>query len=253
MKTWGLVAVVLGLVAASVALAGWVFERVVEQAIETAGPVLTGTSVELDDVELSLFDGRGSVKGLVIGNPKGFKTHYAIRVREARVQLVPSSVLGDKIVIRDVRIDSPEINFERKDDTNNLERILEHLQSALGAGAGGGVELPDGQAIWDALIEQKLQIDHLLMKDAEVHATAKVLDTKSLDLPPFSIELSELGSRPKGASVARVSATVMRKISTQVSLAVTKQVVTLGLGGDAEQDDDPSDERPRRQRRRQRD
>jgi hypothetical protein len=230
----GIVAVLIGaFLAADLAL-----DLLVEEAVETVGPVITGTSVELEDVDLSILDGRGSLQGLIIGNPPGFETKYAFRLREVRVHLVPMSLFGDKIVIREIRIDEPKVSFEQKDGNNNLERILRHIQSSLG-GTGGGsangdAEESDTQAIWEQLTEQKVQIDHFLMKDAAVHASGGVLEGKSLEVPPLTIELEGIGSGPDGASVARVSAKVMRRISTRVSLAVTERMLTLGLGGRGE-------------------
>ena len=265
----GIVVVLIGMaVAAELAL-----DLFVEKAVETIGPAITGTRVELDDVDLSILDGRGSLQGLLIGNPRGFKTKYAFRLREVRVHLVPMSIFREKIVIHEIRIDEPDVNFEQKDGANNLERILMHIQSTLGGGGGGreGEEDAggnDAEAIWEQLTEQKIQIDHFLMKDAAVHASGGVLEGKRLDVPPLTIELEGLGKDPDGASVARVSAKVMRRISTRVSLEVTKRMLTLGLGGKSagserrresdgedeaeETSSTPDDEAPRPSRRRRR-
>ena len=64
----GIVAVLIGaFLAADLAL-----DLLVEEAVETVGPVITGTSVELEDVDLSILDGRGSLQGLGIGSgPEG--------------------------------------------------------------------------------------------------------------------------------------------------------------------------------------
>ncbi len=256
----GIVVVLIGMAVA----ADLAFDLIVEKAVETIGPAITGTRVELDDVDLSILDGQGSLQGLRIGNPRGFKTKYAFRLREVRVHLVPMSIFREKIVIRDIGIDEPNVNFEQKDGTNNLERILRHIQLALGGGGGGDEEAEgnDAEAIWEQLLEQKVQIDHLLMKDAAVHASGGVLEGKRLDVPPLSIELEGLGTGPEGDSVARVSAKVMRRISSRVSLAVTERMLTLGLGGKSarserrresdgedetqEADSTPDDEAPRR-------
>jgi hypothetical protein len=237
MTRWGIGAAIVAVLVGIVFVADAVLDLVVEQAIETLGPAITGTSVEIEDVDLSIFDGQGSVKGMVIGNPRGFDTKYAFRLREVGVHLVPRSLFGEKVVIRDIHIDAPDINFEQKDGTNNLERILKHIRSVLGGGGGGedqaeGEADDDGpEAIWEQLTEQKVQIDHFLMKDAQIHAGGSGLEDERLDIPPLSIELEGLGAGPDGESVARVSAKVMRRVSTRVSLAVAKRMLTLGLGG----------------------
>ncbi len=253
----GIVVVLIGVVlAADLAL-----DLIVEEAIETLGPAITGTSVELDDVDLSILDGTGSIEGLIIGNPRGFKTKHAFRLREIRVHLVPMTIFGDKIVLREIRIDEPSVNFEQKDGNNNLEGILRHMQSALGGSgdADGETDGNDTAAIWEQLTEQKVQIDHFLMKDAAVHASGFALEGKPLDVPPITVELEGLGTGSDGQSVARVSAKVMRHVANRVTLAVTKRMLTLGLGGRGESAKsergrktvgDANEEAPRRRKRR---
>ena len=238
MTRWGIVAAIVAVLVGTLFAADAVLDVVVEKAIETLGPAITGTSVEIEDVDLSIFDGQGSVEGMVIGNPRGFETKYAFRLREVGVRLVPRSLFGEKVVIRDVHIDSPDINFEQKDGANNLDRILLHIRSVLGGSGGGGEDQTEGEAestepdaIWEQLTEQKVQIDHFLMKDAQIYASGGGLEDERLDIPPLSIELEGLGTGPEGESVARVSAKVMRRVSTRVSLAVAERVLTLGLGG----------------------
>lgn len=238
MTRLGIVAAIVAVLVGMLFAADAVLDVVVEKAIETLGPAITGTSVEIEDVDLSILGGEGSVAGLVIGNPRGFETKYAFRLREVGLHLVPLSLFGDKVVIRDIRIDSPDINFEQKDGANNLERILKHIRSVLGGSGGGGEDEPekeaeskDPDAIWEQLTEQKVQIDHFLMKDAQVRASGRMLGDEGLEVPPITIELEGLGTGPDGESVAGVSAKVMRRISSRVSLAVTKQMLTLGLGG----------------------
>jgi len=266
MTRWVIGAAIVAVLVGIVFAADAVLDLVVEQAIETLGPAITGTSVEIEDVDLSILDGKGSVVGMVIGNPRGFDTKYAFRLREVGVHLVPRSLFGEKVVIRDIHIDAPDINFEQKDGSNNLERMLTHIRSVLGGGGGGEDDAEDEaedeaqgddpQAIWEQLTEQKVQIDHFLMKDAQVHASGGGLEGERLDMPPLSIELEGLGTGPDGESVARVSAKVMRRVSTRVSLEVAKRMLTLGLGG---RDDSTkggrepgADDGPRRRQRQQR-
>ena len=46
----------------------------IKRGVETIGPKLTKTQVTLNNVSLSLLSGSGKMKGLVVGNPEGFKT-----------------------------------------------------------------------------------------------------------------------------------------------------------------------------------
>jgi hypothetical protein len=219
-------------VLAVVVLAAWYFglDFLVRHGIETVGPSLTGTTVEVEDVDLSVFDGRGSIRGLVIGNPRGFQSKYAFKLHQVRIQLVPRSLFGDKIVIREIYVDSPDINYEKKDDTSNLERLVKNIQASVGGGTGGDTDLGD---LADQLTgSRKLQIDHFVLKDAKVRFHDQSLNRQGLGIPPLSLELHGLGTRPGGATVSEVSAKVMKKVSTRAGLAVTAQMLTLGMAQD---------------------
>jgi hypothetical protein len=217
------------LVLAVVVLAAWYFglDFLVRHGIETVGPSLTGTTVEVEDVDLSVFDGRGSIRGLVIGNPRGFKSKYAFKLHQVRVHLVLRSLLGGKIVIREIYVDAPDINYEKKNDTSNLERIVKNIQANIGGGTGGDADLRD---LADQLTgSRKVQVDHFVLKNAKVHVQDEGLKGQPLEIPPLSVELKHLGMRPGGATVSEVSAKVMKKVSTRAGLAVTAQMLTLGM------------------------
>lgn len=230
----------------------WYFglDWIVEQAIETAGPALTGTTVEVDEVDLSIFDGRGTVRGVIIGNPSGFDSQHAFKLREARVHLAPLSVFREKTVIREIAINRPDIHFERKDGTSNLERISKHIQAKIGSGKKAD---PDPEEpIWESLGNQKLQIDRFVLREARVHVHGEARHDESLDVPAVSIELTGLGASPDGTSIIRVAAKVMKRITMRVTLAVTKQALTFGQSEEHDEVDQARESaRERRTRRRE--
>ena len=49
----------------------------VKSAVETFGPDITQTEVRLEGANISPLNGTGVLKGLFIGNPKGFKSEKA--------------------------------------------------------------------------------------------------------------------------------------------------------------------------------
>lgn len=199
----------------------------VRHGIETVGPHVTGTKVEVDDVDLSIFNGRGSISGVVIGNPRGFESKYAFKLHQVRIHLVPRSLFGEKIVIREIYVDSPDVNYEKKEDTINLERLVKNIQANVGSGTGGDTDLGD---LADQLTgSRKLQIDHFVLKNAKVRFHDQSLKGQRLGIPPLSLELHGLGTRPGGATVSEVSAKAMKKVSARVALAVTAQMLSLGM------------------------
>jgi hypothetical protein len=61
----------------------------IKKGVETFGPQIAKVPVKLDGVSLSLFSGSGAIKGLVVGNPEGYKTDHAMSVGMASVSVAP--------------------------------------------------------------------------------------------------------------------------------------------------------------------
>src|SRR5262245_56162367 len=85
---------------------------IVKSGVEKVGPEVTKVPVKLDSANISIFNGSGQLKGFVLGNPEGFKTPEAVKVGTVAVSLVPRSVLSDKVVVRSIRVEAPEITYE---------------------------------------------------------------------------------------------------------------------------------------------
>ena len=102
-----IVIVVIGMFVFAVKL-----DDIVKAGLETVGLQITKVSVELESVNIVLFTGSAKVKGLVIGNPEGYKAPQAISVGLAEVGINPLSILSDKIVVRTIHVISPEITYE---------------------------------------------------------------------------------------------------------------------------------------------
>ena len=76
-----IVLVVLLLV--GVFIASFFIGDIIKKGVETVGPQVTKVDVKLDGASLSFLGGSGSIKGLVVGNPPGYKSPTAIKVGKA--------------------------------------------------------------------------------------------------------------------------------------------------------------------------
>src|SRR5271165_918841 len=102
----------LVLIVVAVIVVGLFLGKIVKAGMETVGPKITQTTLTVDTVDMSLFTGSAKVKNLVIGNPAGYTAPNAISVGLAAISISPMSLLSDKIVVKSVRVESPEITFE---------------------------------------------------------------------------------------------------------------------------------------------
>jgi uncharacterized protein involved in outer membrane biogenesis len=221
MKKWilrGLIVVVVLLVVAIIAV-GFFLDGAIKKGIETFGPELTKVSIKLDSVKVSIFSGSGGIKGLVVGNPEGFKTAHAISVGTASLGLSPGSLLSDKVVIKHVHVESPEITFEGGLKESNLSKILDNLNAAAG---GSGDKPADPKASGPG---KKLQVDDFTIKGAKVNISLTGMGGKVIPVTLPDIHLTNLGSGPDGITAAELSKRVMSEIVSAASTAATSDTV----------------------------
>jgi uncharacterized protein involved in outer membrane biogenesis len=214
-----LILVILGVLAV-----GLFLDAAVKRGIETVGPMVTKVEIKLDAVSLSLLSGSGKVKGLVVGNPEGFKTPSAIQVGLASLALQPSSIFSDKVVIKSVNVQAPEITFETDLKQNNLSKIVANLQAATG---GSGQATKPAEPSKEAKAGKKLQVDDFLISGGKIHVSVTALGSQSTTVPLPEIHLTDLGKGPDGITAAELANRVLSAIEKEAVKASGSAVASL--------------------------
>jgi hypothetical protein len=191
--------------------------------METVGPKITQTPLTVDSVDVSMLTGSAKVKNLVIGNPEGYKAPNAISVGLAAVSVSPMSVLSDKIVVKSVRVESPEITFEGNPfGANNLTKIQNNVNTAA---ANFQSPLSTNQPPKTAVPAKpgaKLEVDDFLITGAKVHIGT------GTTLPLPDIHLTDLGKGPEGITAADLTKQVLSDVISATIKAVGSDAANLG-------------------------
>jgi hypothetical protein len=200
-----LVGGVLLLVAAAYLVLIFFVGSIVKSRIEKFGPELTQTTVVLGGAQLSPLSGTGTLTGLVVGNPKGWSGAQAFTLKSIHIDLVPSSVFSDHIVINEIVIDDPELVYETKLVSSNIGDLVKAINQATSSPPANGPTAQNGKPT--TFVIRKLRLEHGHVK-LGVGPTAV-----TLDLP--ATEFTNLGS-DGGVSAAQLSLLVMRTIASDV-------------------------------------
>ncbi|MFZ3018823.1 MAG: hypothetical protein WA056_10245 [Gallionella sp.] len=187
----------------------------VKTAIEKFGSEMTRAQVSVSKVDLSPTDGKGSLSGLSLGNPKGFKTDHAFRAGHIELALEPSSLAEDVILIHRIHIDSPDISYEENDGGTNFDAIQRNVERYLGASKK--------QAGKDA--PKKMIIESLVIRNARVNYNGM------LDLKLPDIELHNIGKKSGGATSAQVTRAIIAELNTKLAIALAKTAAVGAVGG----------------------
>ena len=200
------------IVAAAVFLLIQNIDQIVESAIETVGSEVTGVSVTVDSVEISLQQGTGAIRGLLIGNPPGFKTDAAISIALAEVNLDTGSLSSDVIVVESVRVDSATVNFEQQAKGNNLQLIMDQLSSNTPSESSSTSDSGD-----DAI---KLIVDQFDFLNATTTISVPALkQSKTVKIP--NVSLSGIGRKTSGISASELAAQIIGPIVEKSMTAAT--------------------------------
>jgi uncharacterized protein involved in outer membrane biogenesis len=227
-KVYSTIAIILvALVIITLIVIGECLDSIVEKAIRNYGPQMTQTPVNVDSIHLSLMTGSANIKGLVVGNPKGYQTSNAISAGLIAVGVDPMSVFSQKIVIHTFRLDAPEITFEGGLSGNNLSQLLDNVNST---GKNGGTVSTNAAAQpkqpAQAQPGKKFEVDELIITNAQVHVLLTGMQgQQTLTLP--MIHLTDLGKDGDGITAQDLSRRVLSAISTTTIEAVASDASIL--------------------------
>ncbi|MBF0511740.1 MAG: AsmA family protein [Candidatus Omnitrophica bacterium] len=194
---------------------GFFIGPIIKLGMEQVGPAIIQTPIKVTSVDVLLWAGRISIKGLVVGNPSGYKTPHAISVGEVSVEVQPFSVLSKKIIVSSVHVISPEITFEGGLGRSNLNKLMDNVNAKKPA-------VETNQAA------PKIEIDDFLISKAKVHVTFTGLSQKQGTLPLPDIHLTNLGKANEGMTPAELTSAILKAVLKDTLEAVGSSVKTLG-------------------------
>ena len=225
--TFALIGLVVLLVAVVIG-AGLFIGPIIKAGVETLGPKITQVSIKLDAVDVSLLGGTAAIKGLVVGNPEGFRTPEAIKLGRAELALDVLSVTKDKVIIKKIHVIAPEITFDGGLKGNNLTKIMDNVNQSVPKGDKPEQETAQKSDKGASKPAPKLQVDDVLISGAKVRVnlTGPVGKEMTVTLP--DIHLTDLGKDKDGITPAELVRVVLSKVNASTLKAVTEAVTNSG-------------------------
>ena len=120
------------------------------------------------------------------------------------MKVEPRSLMGDKVIVRSLRMEGPEITFEGDLKGNNLSKILENVQ--------GTEEKAPATKEEAKAKSRKLQVDEFVLTGAKVHVNSSLLAGKTATVSIPDINLTNLGQGPEGITPAELTKRVLKEI-----------------------------------------
>lgn len=149
-------------------------DGIVKSNIESNTSEMLDTSVEIDDVTISILDGSGTIEEITIHNPEGFSDNPALQLQQISMKVDLYSLLSDTIVVKEIRIQKPELYFEQKAAANNFKALTDKLDDS-------------------STSETNMVVDYLLVENGRVTLSADIGEEKSVEETFSKIEIEGIG------------------------------------------------------------
>jgi hypothetical protein len=205
-------------------------DSIVKAAVEKVGSDVTGTEVTLDNVEISLTSGKGSLLGFRMTNPSGFEADEAFKFDEVTVVVDTASVTGDPVVIKEVLIAKPEVTYEIGNSGTNLDAIQSNVASSSTGSSSGGESAGGGGKTPNFIVE------NIYLRGGKVNVLATQFPDNKMSSPLPDIHLKDIGKDQGGATPAEITEQVMEQLLADVTKAVSQidiSGITKNLGESA--------------------
>ena len=194
---------VFGVIAAIALYIGLTFflGSIVKTGVNSLGPKLTRTKVELAGANIMPLSGKGTLSGLAVGNPKGWSEGNAFYLGKTQIDVAPLSLFGDHVVINEITIDGPEFLYETKIFSSNIKDLLKNIERFTGSG-GKTAETKSGQPI--KFVVKKFRLTNGMARLGTGVAAVPV------PLPPISLD--DLGVKEGGLTSDQLAGAVMKNV-----------------------------------------
>ncbi len=203
---------------------------IAKHGIEKTMSFVLKTDVTVGSVDISWSDGSADIFDMKIASPEGYNSEEAFSFKQARVQIVPSSIQTDTIHIKEIILMDPSITLEQKLSGSNLKQLQKNA-SRFSSG-----EKADTQTEETAPEEEgdgkKVIIDLVKVEGTRMQVHSNLLDEpKGVTIAPF--EMTDFGRGNNAITVGQATAkflTEVLKRTVTASADVLPDDVTEKLG-----------------------
>jgi hypothetical protein len=198
---------------------------IIKTAVNTYGPEITKTDVLLNDVDISIFSAEAKLKDLVLGNPKGFKSAQAMKVKSIKVNIDEKSLTKDTIIIDSIEVIAPDITYEKISGTDNFRTILDNVNKSIGSGKAKKEE-SESQKEGEG---KKLLIRNFIVKDGKVNFVTSLLGNRTISANLPDIHLKNIGEKKGGVTPAEAVKEIFKSLYAKIISPAVTDVFKNGL------------------------
>jgi hypothetical protein len=180
-------------------------DGLVQAAIGKYGSAMTKATVKVESVKITALNGHGVVKGLLVGNPAGFKTPYAVKAGSIELEVDVASLTKEVVLIKKIVVLAPEVIYEKGDSMTNFDAIQSNIAAYLGPSTGGP--------------GKKLIVQEFTIRGAKAQASAAFMNGQTMTVALPDIVLRDLGKAKGGLTPG--------ELGLEITNAVEKRLMSV--------------------------
>lgn len=189
---------------------------IVKEGVETIGPKITKSEVRLGSSNISVFDGKGKLANIFIGNPKGFTAPGVFELDSIDVAIDMESITKDTIIIKNIFIDGPKITLELGKNTTNINQLMKNVKSfsspsKKSESAGTKTDVSRGP-------QKKIIIREFTISHGQINVMMPLIE-KNITTPLPKLVLKDIGKDQNGVTVGDASILIMEEVEKAVMAA----------------------------------
>ncbi|MYC26491.1 MAG: hypothetical protein F4X63_00640 [Nitrospira sp. SB0662_bin_26] len=205
----------------------------VKGGIETMGPRILGVPVTVEDVDVTLLSGtrmHAGLTGLVVNNPEGYETAFAVSLPEIRIQVDWNSLLTDTVIVEEVLIVKPAVTFEWSLRGSNLDTIHENVKRNTGSGSDDDDQEKDARPEESQESDKSVHVKKVTVKDAIINVSFVGGQDEVTQVSLPDLDLRDIGNPSGGTTFSQASAVIFEQIYEAIDKAVMKPGILLPQG-----------------------
>ena len=182
--------------------------------------------MSIKHVGFSPFEGTLTIKDLIVGNPQGYSSPYAVKLGHFHVDIGMKSLFSKKVLIERIEVKGVELNYET---SLLLKNNIQEIQDNVNKLAGDQKQNKDQGKKEKAPGQKPLQIDYLELRDITAWVIMKGTPAKA-PLIVAPIVMTQLGTGEDGITSVMVINDVLVSMITGVTKLIGVDAAVKSIG-----------------------
>lgn len=207
---------VVGVLIVGIVLAGLIIyqnrDEIVRRATEEALTYALKVECTVEGATVEIGQGLIELNGIVVGNPPGFESDYAMSFSRARVEADIGSFRTDEPTIRLIQISDPTMVIERRSGTTNLQALLDNASAQAEEDEQDSTPPEEKQPS-----EKAVKIERVLVEGTTVKAVIPMSAGKDVSLTLPTLEMTDLGGQKEKTTPAEAMRIFIAEILSETT------------------------------------